>query len=203
MRRRLAWVVALVAAGMGALAQTQGPAPAQPAPAEGQRRLLDETRKVAEQLVQQISGELRREMDLTGPLRGLVVCKFGAPEIASATSRRTGWRVSRVSLRTRNPALGLPDPWEHRVLVEFDQRVARGEKADGMEFGEVVREPGGSYFRYMKALPVSQVCLNCHGPVESLAAEVRERLALDYPHDRATGYAVGQVRGAVTVKRPL
>ena len=203
MKSRLAWALALAAAGLGAVAQPQAPPIPPPASPEGQRRMLDESRRVAEQLVQQIGAELRREMELTGPLRGLVVCKFGAPELASAASRRTGWRVSRVSLRTRNPALGIPDPWEHRVLTDFDQRVARGEKVDGMEFGEVVREPGGSYYRYMKALPVTQVCLNCHGPVESLASEVRERLALDYPHDRATGYAVGQVRGAVTVKRPL
>jgi hypothetical protein len=201
MRHRLAWVLALAMAGPATFAQTQNPAPA-PAP-DTVRRMLDESRKVAEQLVQQIGGELRRELELTGPLRGLIVCKFGAPEMASAMSRKTGWRVSRVSLQTRNPALGSPDPWEYRVLTEFDQRVARGEKADGLEFGEVVREPSGNYFRYMKALPVARVCLNCHGPVESLSPEVRERLAADYPYDRGTGYSIGQVRGAVTVKRPL
>jgi Protein of unknown function (DUF3365) len=89
------------------------------------------------------------------------------------------------------------------VLRDFDQRQARGEKAESLEFGEIVKEPGGNYFRYMKALPVTRVCLTCHGPQEGLSAEVRERLALDYPHDRGTGYTLGQVRGAVTVKRPL
>lgn len=167
------------------------------------RRLLEDGRKIADQFVQQLGGELRREMELSGPLRSLIVCKFGAPEVASSLSRKTGWRVSRVSLRTRNPALGLPDAWEHRVLKEFDQRLARGEKADSLEFGEVVHEPGGSYFRYMKALPVTRMCLSCHGPLESLAGEVKEKLAADYPNDRGTGYSIGQVRGAVTVKRPL
>jgi Protein of unknown function (DUF3365) len=159
------------------------------------RRWLDDGRKVADQFVLQLSGELRRELELSGPMRGLIVCKYGAPEIASSLSRRTGWRVSRVSLQTRNPALGLPDSWEYRVLRDFDQRQARGEKAESLEFG--------NYFRYMKALPVTRVCLTCHGPQEGLSAEVRERLALDYPHDRGTGYTLGQVRGAVTVKRPL
>lgn len=170
---------------------------------EDMRRLLEDGRKVADQFVQQLGGELRREMELSGPLRSLIVCKFGAPEVASSLSRKTGWRVSRVSLRTRNPALGMPDAWEHRVLQEFDQRLARGERADSLEFGEVVREPGGSYFRYMKALPVTRLCLSCHGPSESLSSEVKEKLAVDYPNDRGTGYSIGQVRGAVTVKRPL
>ena len=35
--------------------------------------------------------------------------------------------MSRVSLRTRNPALGQPDAWEHRVLVDFDRRAQSGE----------------------------------------------------------------------------
>lgn len=170
---------------------------------DAQRRWMEDGRKVADQFVSQLGGELRRELELSGPLRGIIVCKFGAPEMASTLSRKTGWRVSRVSLQTRNPSLGLPDAWEHRVLTEFDQRVARGEKAEGLEFGEVVKEPGGSYFRYMKALPVTRTCLACHGPQESLSSEVKERLALDYPHDRGTGYSLGQVRGGVTIKRPL
>jgi hypothetical protein len=32
---------------------------------------------------------------------------------------------------------------------------------------------------------------------------VKARLQAEYPHDKATGYGVGQLRGAVTVKRPL
>jgi len=192
---KLGFALGAILAGVLSGAAAQAP--------EDMRRLLEDGRKVADQFVQQLGGELRREMELSGPLRSLIVCKFGAPEVASSLSRKTGWRVSRVSLRTRNPALGLPDAWEHRVLEEFDQRVARGEKADGLEFGEVVREPGGRYFRYMKALPVARLCLTCHGPSESLSNEVKEKLAADYPNDRATGYSIGQVRGAVTVKRPL
>lgn len=172
-------------------------------PSEEMRRMVDDGRRVAGEFVKQLGGEMRREMDLSGPLRAIIVCKFGAPEIASSLSRKTGWRVSRVSLGTRNPALGQPDAWEHRVLTEFDRRVKGGEKADGMEFAEIVREPGGAYFRYMRALPVERLCLSCHGPAETLSRDVRERLATDYPHDRGIGYTLGQVRGAVTVKRPL
>ena len=193
MKRAVIAAVALAALMPGALAQSP----------DEMRRYFDDGRKVAEQFIQQLGGDLRREMELSGPLRSLIVCKFGAPEIASSLSRRTGWRVSRVSLQTRNPALGQPDGWEYRVLRDFDQKLARGEKAEALEYGEVVKEAGGTYFRYMKALPVARLCLNCHGPKESLSAEVKERLATDYPHDRATGYTLGQVRGAVTVKRPL
>ena len=55
----------------------------------------------------------------------------------------------------------------------------------------------------MKALPVGDVCLNCHGPADKLDAGLKAELGKYYPHDQATGYAKGQSRGALTVKRPL
>ena len=36
---------------------------------------------------------------------------------------------------------------------------------------------------------------------ERVSAGVKARLAELYPNDRATGYTVGQIRGAVTLKR--
>jgi Protein of unknown function (DUF3365) len=48
-----------------------------------------------------------------------------------------------------------------------------------------------------------QLCTNCHGPADALSTAVKARLQAEYPHDKATGYSVGQIRGAVTVKRPL
>jgi hypothetical protein len=45
--------------------------------------------------------------------------------------------------------------------------------------------------------------VNCHGPDETLSDAVKARLDSEYPHDRATGHKLGDVRGAVTVKRRL
>jgi hypothetical protein len=32
---------------------------------------------------------------------------------------------------------------------------------------------------------------------------VKEKLATLYPGDRATGYSAGQIRGAMTIRKPL
>ena len=167
------------------------------------RRLAEETRKVAGDLVAKIRGELTKELEFSGPLRGLIVCKYTVPEISSAMSRKTGWRVTRVALRPRNPALGSADAWEQKVLLDFERRAERGENAEVLEHGEVVVEPGGRFYRYMKALPLGPLCVSCHGAPERLTPNLKALLEAEYPHDRATGYAVGQVRGAVTIKRPL
>ena len=167
------------------------------------RRLAEETRKVAVELVGQIRGALTKELELSGPMRAVIVCKYTVPELSSALSRKTGWRVTRVSLRPRNPALGTADAWEQRVLLDFEKRAERGEKPDTIEFGEIVTEPAGRYYRYMKVLPMAPVCMSCHGTDDRMTQSVKSLLESEYPHDRATGLAAGQVRGAVTVKRPL
>lgn len=167
------------------------------------RQLTEESRTVADQLVQQIRSELVKSMETSGPLRSIIVCKYNVPEISSALSRKSGWKVSRVALKARNPALGGPDAWEQKVLAQFEARAERGDKPEALEHAEIVVEGNRHYFRYMRALPVGPLCLACHGSAEQLNPAVKAQLAVEYPHDRATGYRLGQVRGAVTVKRPL
>lgn len=161
----------------------------------------EESRLVAKTFVQQLGGELQKEMQTGGPASAINVCKNVAPAIASDLSRKNGWHVSRVSLKPRNPLLGFADAWEQKVLADFDARKARGESPANMEYAEIVTEPQGKYFRYMKAIPVQEVCLACHGA--NIPQNVKDALASDYPHDRATGYSAGQIRGAITIKRPL
>lgn len=168
---------------------------------EEEKRLLEESRRVSAKVLEQIRGELVRELDRTGPLRAIIVCKYSVPEITSAVSRQHGMRVTRVSLRPRNPSIAMPDAWEQQVLLEFEKRVTKGEKAEGLEFSEVVHEPTGRYFRYMRAIPVGQPCLACHGG--NLSDGVKAQLNAEYPFDRAADYQLGQVRGAVSVKKGL
>lgn len=166
-------------------------------------RLADESRKIADALASQVKGDIGKAMEGGGPLRAIVVTRYNIPELASAVSRQTGARVALVSRKPRNPALAMPDAWENEVLAQFEARVERGERAESLEHFETVTEGSARYFRYMKAMPVSRQCLACHGSSEQISPAVKAQLGAEYPHDRATGYRVGQVRGAVTVKRPL
>jgi hypothetical protein len=173
------------------------------APDEAGRAALEEARKAAMELVTGVRGELLKAIESSGPLRAMVVCKYTSPEIASAVSRKYGARVTRVSLAPRNPAQGWGDAWEQKVMMAFDERIATGEKAEGMEFHEVVQEPSARFLRYMRVLPMQPACSHCHGPAEQLSESIRSQLAHDYPHDRATGAAVGKARGAVSFKKPI
>ncbi len=102
---------------------------AAPAAADQAADLLAETRPVAVGLVNQLSVALRDAALAHGAVGSIVVCRDIAPALAGKLSRDRGRRVSRVSLRTRNPLLGSPDAWEPRVLADFDRRGAAGEAA--------------------------------------------------------------------------
>lgn len=164
---------------------------------------VQESRAVAVSLMQQLGAELKKEISANGPEAAIKVCKNIAPEMAAKLSIEKGWRVTRVSLKTRNPLLGAPDAWEQQALKEFDTRAKNGEALDKMEFSESTVEPAGRYFRYMKALPVQPMCLACHGAEEQISAAVKAALTEQYPHDLAIGYRIGEVRGAISIKRPL
>ncbi|MBI3082695.1 MAG: DUF3365 domain-containing protein, partial [Gemmatimonadetes bacterium] len=72
------------------------------------------------------------------------------------------------------------------------------------EFVEVIRAPDGTYeLQYLRPILVDRRCLACHGDPATFIPEVRAVLAQRYPEDRATGYAVGDLRGAVSVRVPL
>jgi hypothetical protein len=162
-----------------------------------------EARILASQMIQQLGAALKKELTANGPDGAVSVCRDIAPAIAGELSRKSGGRVARVSLKTRNPLLGDPDVWEQQALAEFDRRAAAGEKVESLEYSETIDEPRGRYFRYIKALPVQPLCLSCHGTAENIPDQVKAKLAIEYPHDRATGYRLGQVRGAVTIKQPI
>ena len=165
----------------------------------GDDAMLSEARNVAMSLPPKLLASLQEEIKKSGPEGAIPVCKDMAPKMAGKLFQETGWKVKRVSLKPRNEARAIPDDWEKAALADFDKRAAAGEPPAQLEKGETV----GSEYRYVKALPVQPLCLNCHGPIDQLSPAVKSVLGEHYPNDRATGYSVGQIRGAISVRKPL
>lgn len=159
--------------------------------------------KTAAGFMKELGSAFKKEMAAGGPVGAVKVCSEIAPSISGRISRETGWRVTRVGTKVRNPLLGMPDAWEQQVLADFERRASEGESFDSMSFSEVVKEPHGKYFRYMKAIGVKPQCLACHGPEDRIATGIQEILKERYPHDKAIGYRAGDLRGAISIKAPL
>ena len=164
--------------------------------------LIEETKKTALGIPPKLLQMVQEEINKGSYDGAIAACNDKAPKMAAAASQSTGWAIRRVSLKNRNPK-AVPDAWEQAVLEDFDRRRAAGESPANMEKAEIVAEGDKRTLRYMKALPTQGVCLNCHGTEDKINSAAKAKLTELYPNDKATGYSEGQIRGALTVKRPL
>jgi hypothetical protein len=147
-----------------------------------------------------LKAELTSAMQAGGPLNAIEVCSERAPAIAARVSVEKGMRLSRVSLRNRNPD-NAPNDWQAAVLQQFETRQAAGEDLGVLLWQDVAESNSQREYRFMKAIPTAPLCLGCHG--ESIAPPVAEKIAELYPDDRATGFREGDIRGAFAVTKAL
>ncbi|MDY0329977.1 MAG: DUF3365 domain-containing protein [Thiomonas sp.] len=188
------WMAALALAASPAFAWAQtAPTPEQ----------MQATRAVTGELLKTLSGKLQASMKENGPAGSITVCKTIAPEIALGLADRTGWKITRVGTRVRNVDLGTPNVWQRKALAHLNADLKSGAKPQTLEWSEVVTENGKPTLHYAKAIVLQPQCIACHGTAAQLAPGVADKLRTEYPHDAATGYAPGQLRGAVVVSRPL
>lgn len=152
-------------------------------------------------LVKQFGGTLKpllkKAMNEGGVKQAIEVCSVKAPEIAKDLSLTSNWQVKRVSLKARNSHSATPDAWEKTTLEEFNKRQQQGEKANTIAKAEIVNNE----FRFMKAQGVAPLCLTCHG--SELTDETKALLTQYYPKDQATGYSLGEIRGAFSLTKKL
>ena len=160
-----------------------------------QNQLKQEAVAIVKQFGGSLKPQLQQAMKSGGPVHAIEVCSEQAPAIAEGLSNSSGWKVKRVSLKARNSSNATADSWEKKVLEQFDQRQAAGETAEKMAYAEIV----DGKFRFMKAQGTEQVCLNCHAA--EIKPEVEAALKEKYPHDKARGYTLGQIRGAFSLTK--
>jgi len=161
--------------------------------------LQGEAMKVMKGFGGALKEELQSAMKKGGPVHALGACNEKAPQITKAKSA-AGWKVGRTSLKLRNPD-NKPDAWEAKVLASFEDRKKKGENPAKIAFGEVVEENGKQSYRFMKAIPTAELCLNCHG--NRIEPEVAAKLDALYAKDNARGFKPGDIRGAFTLRKDL
>lgn len=181
-----------------------GQAPGTPVPASAPMPAdpdLDRAKAAAVAFSGRLRAKLQAAMQAGGPTAAVEVCHAEAPAIATAVMAEHGVRLGRVALpgRHRNPRQAA-DGWRLATLEGFRQAVEAG--APAAEQVAVVRDglPDGVALRMMRGIATEPGCLACHG--ERVAPEVRRAIGAHYPDDAATGFAVGDLRGALWVEVP-
>ena len=169
--------------------------------ASSQADELDDLADTSREMIGEFSGKLINELTSSlnegGPENAITVCKIKAPQISNELSR-DGWSVGRTSLKIRNPE-NKPDEFEEALLRDFEDKKAAGIDIDKLAYYKLTEVGSHSEFRYMKAIPVNEICLQCHG--EYISEPVVKRLNELYPDDKARNYKVGDIRGAFTLRK--
>jgi hypothetical protein len=113
-------------------------------------------------------------------------CETGLPESSKPRRRSAvgqggnpGWRDTLVQMSEY-----LQD---HRRVLDAGDDLDRAATLAGSA-------------RYLQAIPMQPLCIACHG--SELSTEVSDALAQRYPQDEATGFAVGELRGAFLIEWP-
>jgi hypothetical protein len=183
----------LVIAGMSSLCHAESLTEQQVLEQQANQRIAD--------FSQALKGQLQAAIKQGGLINAVSVCKSVAPAIAAENSKE-GWTLTRTSLRVRNSD-NTPDEWELSQLQQFELVNASAQQPADKPIvaSEFIVNDGNTQFRYMKAIPAQQLCLGCHG--SNIEPEVSALLSKTYPDDKAVNFALGDIRGAFSLKKDI
>lgn len=145
-------------------------------------------------LLKTLGGNMKKHMKAGGPADALSFCATNAASLTAKVDERLGENVSvkRITLKPRNPANEAEG--DERKVLEALQTLQDA----GVKLPRHLVQKTKSGYRYYKPLTISKkVCLKCHGA--HLDPALARQIKKIYPTDKATGYRMGDLRGAVVV----
>jgi hypothetical protein len=149
-----------------------------------------------------LKNELGASMQTGGPVAAIKTCKIKAPEITDQLNSTDDIRIKRTSLRLRNPN-NAADNWEQQVLISFQEKRLAGIPTEELIHSEKITTGDQTTLRMMRAIPMQPICLSCHGDKQTMDKDLISALQKDYPDDLATGFTIGEIRGAFSVSQTI
>jgi len=146
---------------------------------------------------------LKEHVDKDGFAQAVAFCSTFASEFgkgknaewsqkAQAEFGIKAFRFRRISDRTRNPQ-NAPDMKQSEILTAW--------RSNGPK--PVLYRDGARLITMHPIKIPMEMCLGCHGDSEHLDKKAAIAIAKLYPYDRATGYKLGDLRGAFVTEATL
>ncbi|MDY0146826.1 MAG: DUF3365 domain-containing protein [Halothiobacillus sp.] len=165
---------------------------------ESEQAAMQKSQAAIKEYATTLKTALQTAMKAGGPMAAIPVCHTQAPQIAAQVGKKYDLEIHRTSLKPRAIA---PQPWEKTVLEQFEAEKKAGKPIGKIVWHQTVEVDGQKELRLMKAIPTGEVCLTCHGT--NVAPAVLSKIKSLYPKDEATGYKLGDIRGAFSVTASL
>ena len=142
--------------------------------------------------------QLKANLKKGGPLQAANFCSRKAQaithEINVSFAKET--TVHRTSLHYRNSE-NSPKSDEREVLEAMQKDFDAGKTLPNL----IVKKIYDDTYKVYKPIYINKgVCLKCHGDISTLDKNAYSAIKENYPQDKATGYKMGDLRGAFVVK---
>jgi hypothetical protein len=149
--------------------------------------------QISAALLQKLGGELKNQMQTSGPLGALRFCSQHALTLTDQIAKESATSIRRVSLKHRNP-INQATPSEAALLREWESLLQNGQPLPANTLSHL---PSGKTLYYKPLLINNEACLKCHG---NITGELAEAIQQSYPEDKATGYKMGDLRGMIVIE---
>ncbi len=161
-------------------------------PATVEAAAIERGRAIAGEAFALLSTNLARALADGGLTNALPYCSEKARPLTESVAAAHQVRLRRISHKPRNPT-NVPAAGELAILRGFQLTLGRGEPPT-----PVVRaDEAGTVVFYSPIVITNPLCLQCHGVVgQDLQPATVETLRRLYPEDQATGFRLGDLRGA-------
>jgi hypothetical protein len=161
---------------------------------------LKEMRSTTTEFMKELKGILIKEIQQGGILSSVAVCSDTAQLLTNNFGLQRGVFVKRVSFNNRNEN-NFPDEYEKQILNKFQSMYKNNKLTETSENIEIIVDDDSKYLRYLKPILIQAECLNCHGSESEIPEDAKILIAKKYPNDKAIEYKLGDLRGAVSVKK--
>jgi hypothetical protein len=195
-RRLLVLLVAVLAASVVAGCQAEHrpkeygleslPASLAPAVADADTAMVRLQRK--------LGARLKAELAAGGAVAAISVCRDSAQFLTGQVAAQSHLQVGRTSHRLRSLA-NTPRIW----VKPYIDAIPPGEKAAAFQ---PVALDLGDKVGLLRPIPTQEICLTCHGDPATFSPELALALHDAYPEDRATGFAIDDLRGIFWAEVP-
>jgi hypothetical protein len=157
---------------------------------------LERGRAIAGQAFALLSTNLARALAEGGLTNALPYCSARAYPLTEQVAATNRVRLRRLTHKPRNPT-NAPAAGELAVLRGFQLALGRGETP-----APVVRATASNTVVFYSPIVITNpLCLQCHGvPGRDLSPATLALLQTLYPQDQATGFQLGDLRGAWRVE---
>lgn len=157
------------------------------------KKILDLGQESTSLLLKTLGKNMKEHMKKGGPMDALNFCSNEAFSLTESINQKLDASVSvkRISTKYRSVA-NAPSEDEAKILNALQTL----ENAGAVLPNYILQKVDSTTFKYYKPIFINkEVCLKCHGDIQ--ASPLKKSISERYPSDKALGYKLNDLRGAV------